>query len=79
MNSAGSTAPELTTEDDFVPDVQTLEILAALAEGKNKEEAAICSHVSGRTMRRKLAELRVTWNVDSNVEAVVLAVRRGLI
>lgn len=63
----------------FAPDVQTLEILQALASGQTMVEAAQSGLVSGRTMRRKLAELRDAWGVDSNVEAVVQAVRRGLI
>lgn len=76
--TSDSTATDVVQEA-YVPDVQTIEILAALAEGRNKVEAAGSCHVSGRTMRRKLAELRDAWDVDSNVEAVVTAVRRGLI
>lgn len=79
MSSRENAAYQLASDDEFVPDVETLEILAALAEGKNKVEAAAACHVSGRTMRRKLADLRFLWGVDSNVEAVVRAVRRGLI
>ncbi|MET0448081.1 MAG: hypothetical protein ABWX74_06830 [Aeromicrobium sp.] len=77
MNQPARDSTVATTE--FVPDAQTLEILAALAQGRNKVETAETCLVSGRTMRRKLAELRDEWGVDSTVEAVVRAVRRGLI
>jgi DNA-binding NarL/FixJ family response regulator len=78
MNTArfGSTG---TADDDFVPDPQTLEILVALSEGLSMDETARACLVSGRTMRRKLADLRDAWGVDSTVEAVVRAVRQDLI
>jgi DNA-binding NarL/FixJ family response regulator len=62
-----------------VPDPTTLNILAALARGKSVTEAAVCCNVSESTLRRKVASLREQWTVRSTVQAIVLAVRRGLI
>lgn len=79
MNRSTSVGASVSADADFVPDTQTLEILTALAAGNSMEEAAKACLVSGRTMRRKLAELRDAWGVTSTVEAVVHAVRRNLI
>lgn len=62
-----------------VPDRTTLNIVAALAKGKSVAEAATCCNVSESTLRRKLARLREQWSVQSTIQVIVLAVRRGLI
>jgi DNA-binding NarL/FixJ family response regulator len=60
-------------------DVVTRNILAALAEGLEGEVIAERCHISERTFRRRLQQLRQQWRVDTNIEAVVHAVRAGLI
>ena len=67
------------TPQPFVPDGTTLNILEALARGATTSEAATTCNISGSTLRRKLARAREEWSVDSNVQVVVIAVRRGLI
>jgi DNA-binding CsgD family transcriptional regulator len=67
------------TPQPFVPDGTTLNILKALARGATTAEAATMCNISGSTLRRKLAGARAELNVDSNVQAVVIAVRRGLV
>ncbi|MEI5675293.1 MULTISPECIES: hypothetical protein [unclassified Nocardioides] len=61
------------------PDSTTLQILRALAGGATIAEAALRCHVADSTLRRKLANLRVEWSVETNMQLVVLAIRRGLI
>ena len=70
---------ETTPTSRFVPDRTTLEILSALASGKTAAEAAACCNVSESTLRRRVADARSAWHVRSTVEAVVIAVREGLL
>jgi DNA-binding NarL/FixJ family response regulator len=65
--------------DADVPDEQTLAILAQLAAGKSLKDAATACFVSRRTLIRKLVDVRELWSVETNIQAVVEAVRRGLI
>jgi DNA-binding NarL/FixJ family response regulator len=71
--------PNLATAAPVVPDRTTLNILHALARGATTADAAVVCNISGSTLRRKLSFIRDEWGVDSNVQAVVIAVRRGLI
>ncbi|WP_210438577.1 helix-turn-helix domain-containing protein [Nocardioides xinjiangensis] len=70
---------DTATKVRIVPDRTTLNILSALARGKTVAEAATSCNVSESTLRRKIALLRRQWGVDSTVQVVVIAVRRGLI
>jgi len=53
--------------------------LGALARGASRHEAAEALRISESTVRRKLAQVREGWKVESNIEVVVTAVRIGLI
>lgn len=70
--------PESMTTS-YAPDKTTLQILSALSRGARLSDAAAASNVSSSTMRRKLAEARDEWGLQTNVQVVVVAVRRGLI
>lgn len=71
--------PAASSHAPYTPDRVTLSILAALAGGATTSDAAgICS-VSDSTVRRKLAAARDGWGVATNVQAVIIAVRRGLV
>ena len=63
----------------FVPDQTTLAILAVFATGTTPADTAAACGVSTRTVRRKLAHARSGWGARTNIEAVVRAVRAGLI
>jgi hypothetical protein len=78
---AARESARLDPEDlpDARPDDTTIAILAQLAAGRSLEDAAVACFVSRRTLLRKLTDLRALWSVDTNMEAVVTAVRRGLI
>jgi DNA-binding NarL/FixJ family response regulator len=56
-----------------------LVILGHLADGKTVEYVARRLEVSERTVRRRLRVLADDLGVDSTIEVVVTAVRRGLI
>lgn len=56
-----------------------LDILANLARGHTVEAVARWRGVSERTVRRRLRHVADGLGVGSTIEAVVLAVRRGLI
>nr|WP_300050502.1 hypothetical protein [uncultured Nocardioides sp.] len=70
---------DIATDAAFVPDRTTLCVLGALARGATASEAASDCNISGSTLRRKLAYVRDAWGVESSVQVVVIAVRRGLI
>ncbi|MFT4084528.1 MAG: LuxR C-terminal-related transcriptional regulator [Nocardioides sp.] len=61
------------------PSADDLDILRRLAAGETVE--AVSRHVglSERTVRRRLRNLADGIGVDTTIEAVVYAVRRGLI
>jgi len=63
----------------FVPDETTLRILRSLARGASRSVTAEALNISESTVRRKLAQVRHGWGVESNTEVVVMAVRVGLI
>jgi len=65
--------------DRFTPDQTTVDIIAALAGGHSCPAAAESLHISESTVRRKLARARAGWDVNTNTEVVVIAVRAGLI
>jgi DNA-binding NarL/FixJ family response regulator len=56
-----------------------LVILGHLADGKTVEHVARRLDVSERTVRRRLRVIADHLGVDSTIEVVVHAVRRGLI
>nr|WP_300050514.1 hypothetical protein [uncultured Nocardioides sp.] len=70
--------PEVVTRH-YDLDRTTLRLLAALSLGATASDAAVVCNVSDSTMRRKLAAVRDEWGVATNVQAVVFAVRRGLV
>ncbi|WP_206422627.1 helix-turn-helix domain-containing protein [Nocardioides pantholopis] len=61
------------------PDDADLQVLALLAAGHTVEVIARRTGVSERTVRRRLRSTADGMGVDSTIEAVVQAVRRGLI
>jgi len=61
------------------PDHTDLVILGGIAEGRTIELVARRLDVSERTVRRRLRQIADDIGVDSTIEAVVHAVRRGLI
>lgn len=63
----------------FTPDRTTLNIIRAMARGESRLEVAASARVSEATARRKLAHARRAWDVETNTEVVVTAVRVGLI
>jgi len=72
--------PEAPPDDaPYAPDRVTLHILSALAHGATTSDAADICNVSDSTVRRKLAAAHDEWGVATNVQAVIVAVRRGLI
>ena len=56
-----------------------LVVLSSIAEGRTVEATARSLHISERTVRRRLRQVADEIGVDSTIEAVVHAVRRGLI
>jgi DNA-binding NarL/FixJ family response regulator len=70
---------ESMTTTSYTPDRTTIQILSALSRGAGPSDAAAASNVSSSTMRRKLSEIRDEWGVVTNIQVVVLAMRRGLI
>ncbi|WP_205472700.1 helix-turn-helix domain-containing protein [Nocardioides sp. SYSU D00038] len=63
----------------WTPDHVDLRILGHLAEGRTVEYVARALGVSERTVRRRLRGTCDAIGVDSTIEAVVHAVRRGYI
>ena len=63
----------------WTPDEGDLAILSALAEGQTIDVVARRQGVSERTIRRRLRTIADEIGVDSTIEAVVFAVRNGLI
>ncbi len=68
-----------TSHPAWSPHPVDLEILAHLAEGLTVDGTARRVGLSGRTVRRRLRSLADEIGVDSTIETVVQAVRRGLI
>ncbi len=60
-------------------DPVTVKILAAVARGRAMSDVARDMGLSSSTVRRRLAEVRAAWEVPTNMQAVVLAVRSGYI
>jgi DNA-binding NarL/FixJ family response regulator len=63
----------------FTPDATTVDIIRALARGQTRYASAQSLRISESTVRRKLAQARQGWGVETNTEVVVTAVRVGLI
>ncbi|HTW16770.1 MAG TPA: hypothetical protein VMF51_16680 [Nocardioides sp.] len=61
------------------PDDLTLTLLAHIASGATTAEAAAACNVSESTLDRRLRALRRDWGVDTTIELVVRAVRKGLV
>jgi hypothetical protein len=62
-----------------MPDDLVIDILREIANGRTHPDVAERCHVSERTLCRELAEVRALWNVESTIEAVVIATRFRLI
>lgn len=68
-----------SSDTTWSPEDLDLEILALLAAGQTVDGTARRVGVSGRTVRRRLRALADDLGVDSTMETVVFAVRRGLV
>ena len=71
MTGTGVTRAELDAPD--------VELLQLVAEGLPLGTVARRLRTSGRTVRRRLKAIRDRLGVDSSVQAIVWAVRRGLV
>lgn len=60
-------------------DTDELELLALIARGLSLDVVARRLNVSERTVRRRVRSVCGRVGVDSSIEAVVWAVRRGLL
>lgn len=56
-----------------------LRILAEYARGRSLNEIATSMFLSERSVRRRLRVAREAFGVETTIEAVVAAVRRGLL
>lgn len=65
--------------DGWVPAADDVVILRLLSQGLTTDAIARRSGVSERTIRRRLRTIADEIGVDSTIEAVVHAVRSGLI
>jgi DNA-binding NarL/FixJ family response regulator len=63
----------------YTPDATTIDIIRSLARGQTRYASAQSLRMSESTVRRKLAQARHGWGVETNTEVVVTAVRVGLI
>jgi len=65
--------------DRWKPSARDLEIMRLLVDGLTLESIARRLDVSERTVRRRLQATADALGVDSTLQAIVEAVRRGLI
>lgn len=66
--------------DRPTPLTQTeLRILAEFARGRSLSQIAASMYLSERSVRRRLRVVREAFGVETTIEAVVVAVRRGLL
>lgn len=56
-----------------------LRILAEYARGRSLNEIAAGMFLSERSVRRRLRVVRQAFGVETTIEAVVVAVKRGLL
>jgi DNA-binding NarL/FixJ family response regulator len=56
-----------------------LRVLAEYARGRSLNEIAAGMYLSERSVRRRLRVAREAFGVETTIEAVVAAVRRGLL
>jgi DNA-binding NarL/FixJ family response regulator len=56
-----------------------VEVLKAIAQGQNSEQIAETLHVSERTVRNHLANIYKKLGVHDRTQAVLYAVRHGLV
>lgn len=56
-----------------------LRVLAEYARGRSSNEIATELFLSERSVRRRLRAVRQAFDVETTIEAVVIAVRRGLL
>lgn len=66
-------------DPEQLPDALTIDILRGLARGQSNREIALELHISVRTLCRLLASVRELWQVDTTMEAVVIAARLTLL
>ncbi|GIJ28975.1 LuxR family transcriptional regulator [Micromonospora qiuiae] len=64
--------PAVLTDDEIA-------VLALLAEGRLTASVAVELHLSERSVRRRVRVICQRLNVDTPIEAVVWAARRGLV
>ncbi|MEV0155803.1 LuxR C-terminal-related transcriptional regulator [Micromonospora sp. NPDC050686] len=64
--------PAVLTDDEIA-------VLALLAEGRLTASVAVELHLSERSVRRRVRLICQRLNVDTPIEAVVWAARRGLV
>lgn len=68
------------SDDAPVPLTQAeLRVLAEYARGHSLNEIAASMFLSERSVRRRLRVAREAFGVETTIEAVVVAVRRGLL
>ena len=66
--------------DRPTPLTQTeLRVLAEFARGRSLSQIAASMYLSERSVRRRLRVAREAFGVETTIEAVVVAVRRGLL
>ena len=66
--------------DRPTPLTQTeLRVLAEFARGRSLSQIAASMYLSERSVRRRLRVARDAFGVETTIEAVVVAVRRGLL
>lgn len=75
------TAADVSRDTRQIPRLSgdDLKLLRTLAEGASLTEAARRLHVGHRTVSRRITDICVRLEVGTTVEAVVWAVRRGLL
>ena len=66
-------------DDERDPTTQERDMMRLLAAGLNAESVARQLSISERTLRRRMRYLCVRFGVNSPMEAIVTAVRRGWI
>jgi DNA-binding NarL/FixJ family response regulator len=66
-------------DEEWAPTRLDLEILSLLAQGQTSDAIGRRMGMSDRTVRRRIRTIADDLGVDSSIEAVVLAVRLGLI
>jgi DNA-binding NarL/FixJ family response regulator len=56
-----------------------IRVLAEYARGRSLSEIAASTFLSERSVRRRLRVVRESFGVETTIEAVVIAVKKGLL